>query len=64
MTWSHLAQAMLHGRGLDTFVNEIIAQMANNKTRAANNQNELNGQQIHDYAIFELAIGAFGIQSG
>jgi hypothetical protein len=60
----NLAQAMLHGRGLDAFVNERRAQMAKNKTRAAKNQNELNEQQIHDYAIFELDIRAFDIQSG
>jgi hypothetical protein len=60
----NLAQAMLHGRGLDAFVNEIRAQMAKNKTLAAKNHNELNEQQIHDYLIFELAIRAFDIQSG
>jgi hypothetical protein len=60
----NLAQAMLHGRGLDAFVNLRRAQMAKNKTRAAKNQNELNEQHIHDYAIFELAIRAFDIQSG
>jgi hypothetical protein len=59
----NLAQAMSHGRGLDAFVNERRAQMAKNKTRAAKNQNELNEQQIHDYAIFKLAIRAFEIQS-
>jgi hypothetical protein len=48
-----LAQAMLHGRGLDSFVNERISQMAKNKIRAAKHQNEVNEQQIHDYAIFE-----------
>jgi hypothetical protein len=60
----NLAQAMLHGRGLDTFVNERRAQMAKNKTCAAKNQNELNEQHIHDYAILELTIRAFDIQSG
>jgi hypothetical protein len=60
----NLARAMLYGRGLDAFVNERRAQMANNKIRAAKNQTELNEQQIHDYAIFELAIRAFDIQSG
>jgi hypothetical protein len=59
----NLAQAMLHGRGLDAFVHERRAQMAKNKTRAAKNQNELNEQHIHDYAIFLLAIIAFDIQS-
>jgi hypothetical protein len=57
----NLAQAMLHGRGLDAFVNERRAQMAKKKIRAAKNQNKLNEQQIHDYAIFELAIRAFDI---
>jgi hypothetical protein len=59
-----LGQAMLHGRGLDAFVNERRAQMAKNKIRAAKNQNKLNEQQIHDYEIFELAIRAFDRQSG
>jgi hypothetical protein len=44
----NLAQAMLHGRGLDAFVNERRAQMAKNKIRAAKNQMELNKQQIHE----------------
>jgi hypothetical protein len=45
-------------------VNERRAKMAKNKTRAANNENESNEQKIHDYAIFEVAIRAFDIQSG
>jgi hypothetical protein len=60
----NLAQAMLHGRGLDDFVNERRAQMAKNKICVAKNQTELNEQQIHDYAIFELAIRDFEISSG
>jgi hypothetical protein len=48
----NLAQAMLHGRGLDAFVNERRSQTAKNKVRAAKNQNEFNEQHIHDYAIF------------
>jgi hypothetical protein len=60
----NLAQAMFHGRGLDAFVNQRRAQMAKNKICASNNQNEFNEQQIHDYAIFELASRAFDIQSG
>jgi hypothetical protein len=55
---------MLHGRGLDAFVNERRAQKAKNKINAAKNQTEMNKQQIHDNAIFELAIRAFDIQSG
>jgi hypothetical protein len=60
----NLAQAMLHGRGLDAFVNERRARMAKNKIRAAKNQNELNEQHIYDYAIYERSIRAFDIQSG
>jgi hypothetical protein len=60
----NLAQVMLHGRGLDAFVNERRAQMVKNKINAAKNKMELNEQQIHDYAIFEWAIRAFDIQSG
>jgi hypothetical protein len=60
----NLAQAMLHGRGLDALVNERRAKISKNKTCAAKNQNELNEQQIRDYEIFELAIRAFDIQSG
>jgi hypothetical protein len=60
----NLAQAMLNGRGLDAFVNERRTQIAKNKLRVAKNQMELNEQQIRDYAIFELAIRAFDIQSG
>jgi hypothetical protein len=40
----HLAQAMLHGCGLDAMVIERRAQMDKNKIRAAKNQNELNEQ--------------------
>jgi hypothetical protein len=60
----NLAQAMLHGRGLDAFVNERRAHISKNNIRAAKNQHYFNKQQIHDYAIFELAIRAFDIQSG
>jgi hypothetical protein len=55
---------MLNGRGLDAFVNERRAHMAKKKIHAAKNQTELNEEQIHYYAIFELAIRAFDIQSG
>jgi hypothetical protein len=60
----NLAQAMLHGRGLDDFVNERRAKMAKNKICAARNKTELNEQQIHDYAKFELAIRDFYIKRG
>jgi hypothetical protein len=36
----NLAQAMLHGRGLDVFVNERRAKMAKNKICASKNRNE------------------------
>jgi hypothetical protein len=48
----NLAQAILHGRVLDAFVDERRAQMAKNKIRVAKNKMDLNEQQIHDYAIF------------
>jgi hypothetical protein len=60
----NLAQSMLHGPGLDPFVNERRAQMAKNTIHAAKNKTELNEQHIHDYAIFELVIRDFDIQNG
>jgi hypothetical protein len=60
----NLAQAMLHGHRSDAFVNERRTQIAKNKICVAKNRMELTEQQIHDYAIFELAIRAFDIQSG
>jgi hypothetical protein len=60
----NLAQAILHEGPLDDFVNERRAQMAKHKIRAAKNQNELTEQHLHDYAMFELAIRAFDVQSG
>jgi hypothetical protein len=60
----NLAQAMLHGRGVDAFLNGRRTQISKNKIHVAKNKTELTEQQIHDYAIFELAIRAFDIQSG
>jgi hypothetical protein len=60
----NLAQAMLHGRGLDAFVNERRTQTAKNKICVVKQQTDLTEQQIHDYAIYELAIRDFDIQSG
>jgi hypothetical protein len=60
----NLAQATLHGCGLDAFVNVRRAQIAKNQIRVEKNQTELNEHQIHDYTIFELTIRAFDIQSG
>jgi hypothetical protein len=49
---------------LEAFVNERRTKIAKNKICVPKNQTELNEQQIHDYAIFELAIRDFDIQSG
>jgi hypothetical protein len=55
---------MLVGRSLEAFLNEQRAQETKNKTHKANEQEEYTPQQVYDYAIFELAIRAFDIQSG
>jgi hypothetical protein len=55
---------MLNGRGLDAFVNERRTNIAKNKICVVKKQTDLAEQQIHDYAIFELVIRAFDIQSG
>jgi hypothetical protein len=60
----NLAQAMLAGRRLEAFLNEKRSQEAKNRIRKANNQTEHTHSQIYDFAIFELAIHAFDIQSG
>jgi hypothetical protein len=60
----NLAQAMLAGRSLEAFLNEKRSQEANNRIRKAKTQTEHTPNQIYDYAIFELEIRAFDIQSG
>jgi hypothetical protein len=60
----NLAQAMLAGRSLEAFLNERRAQEAKNRIRKAKTQTEHTPSQIYDFAIFELAIRAFDIQSG
>jgi hypothetical protein len=60
----NLAQAMLAGRSLEAFLTEIHSQEAKNRIRKAKAQTEHTPNQIYDYAIFELAIRAFDIQSG
>jgi hypothetical protein len=60
----NLAQAMLAGRSLEAFLNEKRSQEAKNRIRKAKTQTEYTPNQIYDYAIFELAICAFDIQSG
>jgi hypothetical protein len=60
----NLAQAMLAGRSLEAFLNEKRLQEAKNRIRKTNTQTEHTPKQIYDFAIFELAIRAFDIQSG
>jgi hypothetical protein len=60
----NLAQAMFAGRSLEAFLNEKRSQEANNRIRKTKTQTEHTPKQIYDFAIFELAIRAFDIQSG
>jgi hypothetical protein len=60
----NLAQAMLLGRSLEEFLNEKRSQEAMNRIRKAKTLTEHTPSQIYDFAIFELAIRAFDIQSG
>jgi hypothetical protein len=60
----NLAQAMLAGRSLEAFLNENRSQEATHRIRKANTQKEHTPNQIYDYAIFEMEIRAFDIQSG
>jgi hypothetical protein len=59
-----LAHAMLTGRSVEAFLNEIRTQEAKNKLRKIKTLTEHTPKQIYDFAIFELAISAFDIQSG
>jgi hypothetical protein len=60
----NLAQAMLAGRSLEEFINEKRVQEAKNRVRKAKTLTEHTPQKIFDFAIFELSIRAFDIQSG
>jgi hypothetical protein len=60
----NLAQAILAGRSLEAFLTERRTQESKNKIHKAKLQTEHTPNQIYDYAIFELAIRAFDIQSG
>jgi hypothetical protein len=60
----NLAEAMLAGRSLEAFLNEKHSQEAKNRVRKAKTIAEHTPSQIYDFAIFELAIRAFDIQSG
>jgi hypothetical protein len=60
----NLAQAMLAGCNLEAFLNEKRSQEVNNKVRKFKTLVEHTPKQIYDFAIFELSVGAFDIQSG
>jgi hypothetical protein len=60
----NLAQAMLAGRSLEAFLNDKRSQEAKNKVRKIKTLVEHTPKQIYDFAIFELSIRAFDIQSG
>jgi hypothetical protein len=60
----NLAQAMLAGRNLEAFINEKLSQEAKNRVRKSKTIAEHTRKQIYDFAIFELSIRAFDIQSG
>jgi hypothetical protein len=49
---------------LEAFLNEKCKQEAKNKLRKIKTLTEHTPKQVYDFAIFELAIRAFGIQSG
>jgi hypothetical protein len=55
---------ILAGRSLEAFLNEKRSQEAKNRIRKAKTQTEHTPKQIYDFAIFELAICVFDIQSG
>jgi hypothetical protein len=59
-----LAQATLAGRSLEAFLNKKRSQEAKNKARKFKTLVEHTPKQIYDFAIFELSIRAFDIQSG
>jgi hypothetical protein len=60
----NLAQAILAGRSLESFLNEKRSQEAKSRIRKTNTQTEQTPNQIYDFTILELSIRAFDIQSG
>jgi hypothetical protein len=60
----NLDQAMLAGSSLEAFLNEKRSQELKNRVRKANTAAEHTPNKIYDFAIFELSIRAFDIQSG
>jgi hypothetical protein len=60
----NLDQAMFAGRSLEAFINEKRSQEVKNRVRKSKTIAEHTPKQIYDFAIFELSIRAFDIQSG
>jgi hypothetical protein len=60
----NLAQEILAGRSSEAFLNEKRSQVAKIKVRKIKTLVEHTPKQIYDFAIFELSIRAFDIQSG
>jgi hypothetical protein len=60
----NLAQAILMGRSLEAFLNEKRSQEAKNRVQKSKTIVEHTPKIIYDFAIFELSIRAFDIQSG
>jgi hypothetical protein len=60
----NLAQAMFAARSLEAFLNEKRSQEAKNRVCKSKTIAEHTPKQIYDFAIFELSIRAFDIQSG
>jgi hypothetical protein len=60
----NLSQVMLAGRSLEAFLNDKRSQEAKNRIRKTKTQAEHTPKQIYDFAILELSIRAFDVQSG
>jgi hypothetical protein len=60
----NLDQAMLTGRSLEAFIKEKRSQEVKNRVRKSKTIAEHTPKQIYDFALFELSIRAFDIQSG
>jgi hypothetical protein len=60
----NLAQSILAGRNLEAFLNEKPSQEAKNRVRKSKTIAEHTPKQMYDFALFELSIRAFDIQSG
>jgi hypothetical protein len=60
----NLAQAMLAGRSLEAFLNGKRSQEAKNRVRKSKTIAEHTPKKIYDFALFDLSIRAFDIQSG